>query len=109
MTLRKLDDSHMGYLEVSPAPYLVVTDTRGETTYLPADLFHGDPAELTPDDAAEYVDGEPAEVEVCRDGILWRMTAPGYMDATDWTPAGDGDEAEEDARNLYGDDGDAGE
>jgi hypothetical protein len=52
----------MGYLETSPAPFLAVTTENGETTYLPSDLFDGNPTELIPDDAAEYVDGVPIEV-----------------------------------------------
>lgn len=98
---KRLDDSHMGCLETSPAPYLAVTAENGETTYLPSDLFHGDPAELTADDAAEYVDGVPIEIEVCREGVLWRMTAPGYMDSTEWSPADSEEEAEKEARDVY--------
>lgn len=98
---KRLDDSHMGYMETSPAPYLAVTTENGETTYLPGDLFHGDPAELTADDAAEYVDGVPTEIEVCHEGVLWRMTAPGYLDATEWTPVASEEDAEKEARDEY--------
>ena len=56
-----------------------VVETTHGTYVVPADLCDGTVAEVR-----EYVEGKPLGVET-RDGWGARLSAPGYMDCTDWT------------------------
>ena len=52
--------------------YSCVENARGESRIVPTDAL-----ELEPD---EHVESEST-------GILWRLSAPGYLDCTEWTSA----------------------
>lgn len=95
---KTLGTGFMDYMETAEAPFLAVETTAG-TWFLPGDVVGT--KNVTLDDVRDYVEGEPQEIEVRETGILWRMTAPGYMDSTDWTPAADETEAETEARETY--------
>lgn len=87
--------------------------------YFAVETTHG--TEIVPDDvigrtmgtAAEafenYVDGEiedPDEVIEHKTGWLARLSAPGYMDCTDWTVHKSESEARTYLSEAYGDDSD---
>lgn len=58
-----------------------VTTTEGEGWLVPAEGFGDDP---DPSDFADYIEfGEPEEIEKVS-GWFARLSAPGYMDATEW-------------------------
>ena len=90
---KTLGSGFMGYMETCEAPFYRV-ETNCGTFYVPGDC--GDMIE-------DCVEGtfEPEDVERVEAGILWRMTAPGYLDSTDWSFATDESEAEEEAREMY--------
>lgn len=56
-----------------------VVETTCGTFVIPADLAEG-----TLSGVREYVEGTPESVET-REGWGARLSAPGYLDATDWT------------------------
>lgn len=49
-----------------------------------------------------YVPGVVLDAEPC-DGYLWRLSAPGYLDATEWSAADSLQEAIGDCLGMYGD------
>jgi len=54
---------------------------------------------------ADYVEGEildPEEVVECREGWICRLSAPGYMDCTDWSAFDTEDECHEYLDEFYG-------
>ncbi|RQH02737.1 hypothetical protein [Paraburkholderia dinghuensis] len=54
---------------------------------------------------ANYLEGTPLDGDAvieCYDGWLARMSAPGYLDCTDWTHHGTQDEAMEYLVDMYG-------
>jgi hypothetical protein len=76
--------------------FLTVENTRGESTSIPADValtketlkrFRNRKETRNPKilaSVADYIEGEPASVEFVR-GRWWaRLSASGYLDATDW-------------------------
>ena len=81
--------------------YYAVSVEHGSTAYLPADV-------CSPEDVAEYVegrvdldeDGEPIVETLI--GVLGRLSAPGYMDCTDWTTYGSVDEAAQELAEEHG-------
>lgn len=71
------------YVEL--ASYYEVSANRGETWIVPADVV-GTPQSL--DDFRDYVDGtidDDEDMPELKTGWIARMSAPGYMDCTDWT------------------------
>lgn len=56
--------------------------------------------------APEYLADAPEGAETTRHetGGLWRLSAPGFLDCTDWTPAESEEAAREEAAELYGGD-----
>lgn len=62
------------YIETS---YAIVSNARGESYSIPLPL----PCELG---LGEFVESEET-------GILWRLSAPGYMDCTEWSSGGSTD------------------
>lgn len=67
----------------------------GSTEYVPADC--GTPASLG-------YDSEEVESAILRHGILGRLSAPGYMDGTCWSPYDNVDDAESDLASDDDDD-----
>lgn len=60
-------------------PFHIGENSRGETVMVPADVYGSlrrfmDECEIKPGDAQEI-----------RERWFYRLSAPGYMDATDWT------------------------
>jgi hypothetical protein len=60
------------------------------------------------DDLRDYIENPPDKVTSVELVKKWgaRYSAPGYMDCTDWVLADTQEEAEEECRNLYGDEED---
>lgn len=58
---------------------------------------------------SEYVDSDIVYSAALCDGMLCRLSAPGYMDCTDWTPCESEEDALEQIAELYGDDDDSGD
>ena len=92
--------------EVEHAEYWEVSANHGETHIVPADVC---PAA---GDLAHYVEGridhdefDHPTVEL-KTGWLARLSAPGYMDCTDWTAHETEDEAYEYLAETFGDDED---
>ncbi len=73
-------------------PYVAVDTEDLSTTYLPQDVWA---------DLGEEALESPASAVTEYDGVLSRLSAPGYMDCTDWTPA----DTEKDAREAFRADG----
>lgn len=72
--------------------YDIVETTDGETFYVMPGDDYPDNAEM---DADGNVDCETVS------GVLWQLSAPGYMDCTDWTPARSMEDAREDLSGTY--------
>ena len=66
--------------------YARVENARGESRIVPTDAL-----ELEPD---EHVESES-------EGILWRLSAPGYMDCTEWSSAATLEDAMLDCLETY--------
>lgn len=67
------------------APFFEIVEKNGECYFIPvlADVPKG------------------AKVIKHKTGILWRLSANGYMDCTDWTPAADMATARKDCSDTY--------
>lgn len=56
-------------------------------------------------DLADYLQGSPddpeEQPELCT-GWLWRLSAPGYLDCTDWSAADSEEEAARDCLEMFG-------
>lgn len=92
--------------EILRTRYYVVSANHGETHFLPVDI---EPNAQTNAELQNYVEGkvdDPDDAPEVKDGILARLSAPGYMDCTGWTPYDTIDEAREGLREMYGDDDD---
>jgi hypothetical protein len=69
--------------------------------FLQFQTYTGEYLQVThPEDRAAYhyvpsgdYEGDGTDIEERRTGCLWRMSAPGYLDCTDWSPAADEAEA----------------
>lgn len=89
--------------DISQGDYFEVETTNG-TEIVPGDVigrFCGTAAEAF----ANYVEGkiaDPEECIECKNGWLARMSAPGYMDCTDWTAHESEQAAQEYLRDTYG-------
>ena len=92
--------------EIIGCDYWEVSANHGETHYVPCDV-ESDPAEL-----ADYVDGtidlddDGKPIAERKTGFLARLSAPGYMDCTDWTAHDTEDEARAYLAETFGDDDD---
>ena len=66
--------------------YEIETD-RGSSFFLPSDVLSGDPCGADLATLSQYqpenVDGKPARARMVR-GYFGRLSAPGYLDCTDW-------------------------
>lgn len=83
-----------------------VENDYGESWLVPADLVGSSPSL---EDFRDYVEGEPADFEK-QSGWFFRLSAPGYMDATEWSgPYGSLQEAKKELEELYEVDPDTGE
>ena len=90
--------------QIEFAQYFEVDTTHG-TFIVPADVV-GSTMSAAPEAFADYVEGEvfgddPIEV---KEGWLARLSAPGYMDCTDWSVFKTEEEAVQGLKDLYGDD-----
>ncbi len=84
--------------------YYEVSANHGETYIVPADVSG---VVKTYGDLADYVEGkvdEPDTIAEVKRGWLARMSAPGYMDCTDWSAHDTQQEAENYLNEYYGDD-----
>ena len=86
---------------IAGAGYSVET-THG-TEFIPEDVCG--PAHTT-EDIADYIAGDTfGQFTLVRvSGVFWRLSAPGYMDCTDWSFAETLREAVEDCQDMFGDD-----
>lgn len=71
-------------------PYTVATTRHGETYIVPDGHY--------PIGALETEDAVSVEH---KDGLIWHLSAAGYMDQTDWMEAADETEAREDCESMY--------
>lgn len=81
--------------------WIEVENRRGESSFMPEDVFNA------ADYLAECLNGE--SVTITRHKMLWgaRLSAPGYLDATDWIgPFKTQEEAEQELIELYDTDDD---
>lgn len=74
-------------------------ETNVGTYIVPAEVMDSD----DPDDYLDYVEGRINEVSERREGWVYRTSASGYMDATDWGAAESEEEAIEALIDNYGD------
>ena len=74
--------------------YVAIETVNGETTYLPPDVWE--------DVGTDGLDTPAGDVVVTEHkGVLSRLSAPGYMDCTSWTPY----DSEAEARDTFTEDG----
>jgi hypothetical protein len=88
---------------------MIRVETTIGTETIPDDLVHADAA---PEDCQMYLEGKPlADAELERvSGWFARLSAPGYMDCTEWSgPFESEQEAKEHIRDMYDVDPDTGE
>ena len=90
--------------QIKFAQYFEVETNQG-TFIVPADVVDSTMS-AAPEAFADYVEGEvlgddPIEV---KEGWLARLSAPGYMDCTDWNVFDTEEEAVQGLKDLYGDD-----
>jgi len=81
--------------------YFAVETTAG-TEIVPASLAY---APKCADDMRDYIEGEPLDIDAPVErltGYLARMTAPGYMDCTDWTAHASESDAQTYLMETYG-------
>ena len=88
-------------------------ETPMGTEFIPADVadFDGDPWDESAEAARpefvdvfrDYLESDDIQSAERVDGFLWRLSAPGYFDCTDWSPAASVTEAIRDMLGMYGD------
>ncbi len=91
--------------QIYRADYLKVNTSIG-TEIVPCDVI-GRTMNVHIDALLNYLEGtpdDPDELYEVSTGYLARLSAPGYMDCTDWTAHATADEAREYLREMYGDD-----
>jgi hypothetical protein len=89
----------MGFMEPEVTERMAgwrVETTHG-TWFVPGDV------ESSPEALADYVSGEVEDVEPIK-GYFGRMSAPGYLDATDWTFGETAEEVWQELAEYYGKD-----
>ena len=76
--------------EYDSGPFYAISHHHGETTHIPCDVvgdFPADPAEVDPEAlanaCAQFICGTVESVERV-DGVGVRLSAPGYLDASEW-------------------------
>ena len=74
-------------------------ETREGTFIVPSDVVDSE----DPGDYADYVEGEITEISERREGWVYRTSASGYMDASEWDAADSEEEAIEALIDNYGD------
>lgn len=72
--------------------YSIIENTSGESWYVPE--------EIAWKDAGDYCEGSPASLTI-QEGVLWHLSAPGYMDQTAWTPADTIEEARKELSDQH--------
>lgn len=86
--INKLEAQFMGP-EFLAGEWIAIDGDHG-TTYVPAEdvpeglLVVDEEGEIDPEPFAEYYEGRPESIER-RTGVGARLSAPGYLDRTDWT------------------------
>ncbi len=73
-------------------------ETSRGTYFLPSEV---EPTPEHPEDFEQYVDGKPTSFKKIS-GWFGRMSAPGYLDSTDWTFGKSQMEVEEELEHYYG-------
>jgi len=81
-------------------------DTTHGTKFLPVDLIGKEPADS--ESFRDYCEGDVLSWEQ-REGFGARLSAPGYLDCTEWTVFDTEEEAEKYLDEMYGDDEDESE
>lgn len=80
----------------------IYTDT-GDTFCVPVSVCNS----RKPSDYADYkpegISGKPKTMEIRKNVICWRLSAPGYLDCTDWNHADDIETAVSDCLEMFGD------
>jgi hypothetical protein len=92
--------------EINHGDYYEVEANHGETHIIPTDVENA----TTNGDLADYIEGtidEPDAPVTIKTGWLARMSAPGYLDCTDWSAHATEQEAKDYLEEYYGDDDDA--
>jgi hypothetical protein len=89
---------------IEDTPFEVETNCG---TFVVLSELVGDDPELG--DFKDYVEGEPEEFTRLDPGIVYRLSAPGYLDCTDWNYAETMEEAKEQIESMYDVDPDTGE
>lgn len=92
--------------EIIRTDYYIIDANHGERTFLPVDVH---PGARTNAELADYVEGtidDPESAPTIETGILGRLSAPGYMDCTPWSPYDTIEEAESDLADDDDDDDD---
>lgn len=90
---------------IEKTDYWEVETTQG-TCIIPTDVHGWTAVTLDPNELADYCLGDIEDSEPLsrKEGWLARMSAPGYMDCTDWAAFETEDEAVEYLLNGWGDD-----
>jgi hypothetical protein len=82
-------------------------DTPNGLHIIPADIARVGKGQSWRDVFAMYIEGDIAEaygIEYRQDVWMYRLSAPGYLDCTEWGWADTEEEAEQKLSDLYGDD-----
>ena len=77
-------------------------ETSQGTEWIPEDVIKPSP-DVTIADLVDYCEGIPVSFEVIR-GYGARLSAPGYMDCTEWTVFSTEEEAEKYLEEMYPED-----
>jgi hypothetical protein len=98
-------DARMSFMQpdVQFGRYFLIEANHGETHLVPADVCNGE----TAGDFADYVQGkidDPESPVESIEGWYGRMSAPGYLDCTDWTWGDTEKEVRDTLAEYYGDD-----
>lgn len=79
-------------------------DTSQGIQIIPASVVSTDPENVTLEDLRDFYEGEPYTEEFeLKEGWLARMSAPGYMDCTEWTAHESFLDADNYLEEMYGD------
>lgn len=94
--------------EIYAGDYFRVNTSHG-TEFVPADVVGNKPDNVHVSELRDYLSGKPDDedetIEV-ETGWLARMSAPGYLDCTDWGAYETEQDAEDALTEMFGDDED---
>lgn len=91
--------------DIQQGSYFSVETTHG-TEIVPADLIHNR-SEVYAHELITYLEGEPRDPDEtlhAEEGWLARLSAPGYLDCTEWSAHKTEQEAKDYLEEMYGDD-----